>query len=134
MCVLQFCLQVGQRRNVRFPVLVDPAVVNQPDRHRVEEVQLLAARSASEDETRIFEDAKMLHHAEARHLQLGLELSERAAVTREEPIEEVTPRRISQCPEHAVVVHTKTICDLIVTCQAVCRHSIRARPFCMIVR
>ena len=75
----------------------------------------------------------MLHHAEARHLQLGLELGERAAVTREEPIEEVTPRRISQCPEHAVVVHVQTICDLMVTCQVVFRRSIRARPSCTIV-
>jgi hypothetical protein len=105
MCVLQFCFQIGQRRDVTFPVFVDPPVVNQANRHRVEEVQLLAARPPCEDETRVLEDAKMLHHAEARHLQLRLELGQRAAVTREEPVEQVTPRRVRQCPEHAVVVH-----------------------------
>ena len=105
--MLQFCLEIGERRNVTFPVFVDPTVVNQPNRHRVEEVQFLAARPASQDETGIFEDAKMLHHAEARHLQLGLELGERAAVTRVEPVEEVTARRVGQSPEHAVIVHVR---------------------------
>jgi hypothetical protein len=103
--MLQFCLEIGERRHVRFPVLVDPPVVNEADRHRVEEVQLLAARSPGEDEPRVFEDAQVLHDAEARHLQLRLELGERAAVTREEPVEQVAPRRVRQRPEHAVVVH-----------------------------
>ena len=83
-----------------------PAVVNQPDRDGVEEVQLLAPRPARDDEAGAFEDAQVLHDAEARHLQLRLELGERAAVTRKEPVEEVTAGRVSQRSEHAVVVHT----------------------------
>ena len=79
--------------------------MNQPDRDGVEKVQLLAARPARDDEAGSLEHAQVLHDAEARHLQLRLELAERAAVTREEPVEEMTAGRVSQRPEHAVVVH-----------------------------
>ena len=88
-----------------LPVLVDPPVVDQPDRHRVQEVQLLPARPAHDDETRVFEHAQVLHDAEARHLQLGLELGERAAVTRKEQVEQEATRPIGERLEHAVVVH-----------------------------
>ena len=46
----------------------------------------------------------MLHDPEARHLQVGLELGQRAAVTLEEPIEEETTRRVGKCLEHTIVV------------------------------
>ena len=87
-------------------VLVDPAVVDQPDRDRVEEVQLLPARAARDDEPPFLEHPEVLHDAEAGHLQLGLELRERAAVTFEEPVEQQPPRRIRQRLEDAVVVVT----------------------------
>ena len=47
----------------------------------------------------------MLHHAEARHLQLRLELGERSAVTLEEPVEEMAPGRVGERLEDLVVVH-----------------------------
>jgi hypothetical protein len=46
----------------------------------------------------------VLHHAEPRHLQLGLELRERSAVTLEEPVEQVPAGRVRQGLEDAVVV------------------------------
>jgi hypothetical protein len=46
----------------------------------------------------------MLHHTEAGHLQVRLELCERAAVTLVEPVEQETPSRVCQCLEHAIVV------------------------------
>ena len=47
-----------------------------------------SALPAGDDEAGVFEDPEVLHDAEARHLQLRLELGERAAVTHEEPIEQ----------------------------------------------
>jgi hypothetical protein len=67
-------------------------------------VQLLPARPAGDHETRVFEGAKVLHDAEAGHLQVGLQLGERAAVALEEPVQQVTPRRVGQRLEHPVVV------------------------------
>ena len=65
-----------------------------------------------DDEARVLEHAQVLHHAEARHLQLGLELRERAAVALEEPVEEIPARRIRKRPEDAVVVvHGRIIGD-----------------------
>ena len=57
--VLQFCLEVCERRHLTLGVLVDPPVVDQPDRHRVEEVQLLPARPARDHESCVFEDAEV---------------------------------------------------------------------------
>ena len=105
-------LEVGERRDVTLGVLRDPAVVDEPDRHRVEEVQLLPSRPAGDDEPGAFEHLQVLHHAEAGHLQLRLELGERAAVALEEPVEEVAPGRVGQGLEHAVVVlHVRMIGD-----------------------
>ncbi len=93
-------------------VLVDPPVVDQPDRHRIEEVQLLPTCFSCDHEARVFEHAQMLHDAEAGHLQLGLELGQRAAVTLEEPVEEESPRRVRECLEHeGLVRHRRRIGD-----------------------
>jgi hypothetical protein len=78
--------------------------VNQADRHRVQEVELLPARSPCDHEPRLLEDAQVLHHAEARHLELGLELCERAAVALEEPVEQKAPRGVCERLEDTVVV------------------------------
>jgi hypothetical protein len=64
---------------------------------------LLPARPAHDDEARVFEQAQVLHDPEARHLHLGLELRERAAVTRKEPIEQEAACWIGERLEHEVV-------------------------------
>ena len=69
---------------------------------------LLPALLAGNDEPRVLEHAQVLHDPEARHLQLGLELGERAAVTLEETVEQMPPRRVGECLEDAVaVVHAQ---------------------------
>jgi len=89
---------------VSFGVLVDPPIVDQPDRNRVEEVELLPTCFAGDHEARVFEHAQMLHDAETGHLQFGLELSECAAVTLEEPVQQESPRRVSERLEHEGIV------------------------------
>src|SRR5439155_11231229 len=89
-----------------------------PDRYRVEEVQLLATRPTREDEIGLFEHLEVLHDAEARHRQLGLQFGQRAAVTREEQIEQEPSAGIGERFEHPVVVrHDSKLCDQKVTCQ-----------------
>ncbi len=46
----------------------------------------------------------MLHDPEAGHVEIALQVGQRAAVALEEPVEEVTPRRVGERSEHAVVV------------------------------
>jgi hypothetical protein len=60
----------------------------------------------------------VLHDAEARRLQLGVQLGRRAAVTLEEQVEEEPPARAGERLEHEVVVHTGMIGDRLVTRQA----------------
>src|SRR4029453_9481311 len=88
-------------------VLVDPAVVDQPDRYRVEEVQLLPPRSGCDTQARPLESTQVLQHAEARHGQLGLEFGERLAVPLEQPVEQVSPRRVGERLEDGIVVHDR---------------------------
>ena len=103
--LLQFGLEVEQRADTPLGVLVDPAVVQEPDRDRVQEVELLPARAAVDDEACLLEHAQVLHDPEARHLEPALEVGERAAVALEEPVEQVPPRRVGERLEHPVVVH-----------------------------
>ena len=82
-------------------------------------MQFLPALPARDYEPCVLEDSQVLHDAEARHLQLRLELGERPPVARVQPVEQVPPRGIGERPEHAVVVfHAQTIGNLLVTCQA----------------
>jgi hypothetical protein len=104
MSVLQAPLQVRERRDVTLPVLVDPPVVDQPDGHCVQEVQLLPPRPARDHEPRVLQHAQVLHDAEARHRQLRLELGEGAPVAHEQPVEQEAPGGIGERLEHAVVV------------------------------
>ena len=76
---------------------------------RVQVMELLPPLPARGDETGLLEDSQMLHDPEAGHLQLGLELRERAAVTREEPVQEKTPSRVGERLEDLVVVHVANL-------------------------
>ena len=87
----------------------DPPVVNQPDRHRVQKMQLLPAGPARDNDAGGFEHTEMLHDAEACHRQLRFELRQRLATTRAGQIEKVATRRIRQCLEDAVVVHAPNV-------------------------
>ena len=78
--------------------------MDQPDRDRVQEVQRLPARAAADDEPRVLEHAQVLHDPEARHLELRLELGERARAVLEELVEQEPPGRICECLKDEVVV------------------------------
>src|SRR5262245_52697502 len=66
-------------------------------------MQLRPSRSPRYDDAPLFEHAQMLHHSEAGHLELGLELCQRQAVELEQAIEERAPCRIGERFEHQVV-------------------------------
>ena len=51
-------------------------------------MQFLPALPARDYEPCVLEDSQVLHDAEARHLQLRLELGQRAAVTLKEQVEQ----------------------------------------------
>jgi hypothetical protein len=75
----------------------------------------------------------VLHHPEARHVEILFQLAERAAVTHEEPVEEVSPRGIRQRLEDPIIVsHEPIIGDQMVTCQGAVTSSVgrHAAPPC----
>ena len=67
-------------------------------------MELLPALTAGDDEPRLLEHAQVLHDTEPGHVELGVELSERAAVTLVEQVEQEAPARIGQRPERGIVV------------------------------
>jgi len=99
-------LEVGHAGHPWLGILADPSVVNEADGDRVEEVQLPAPGAAGRDQVRRFQDAQMLHDAEAGHLrQCRLQRLQRLAVALEEPIEEDPPTGVGQRPEGRLVIH-----------------------------
>src|SRR5690242_4516132 len=67
---LQRLLQPSQHRGGARGVLVDPAVVDEPDRYRVEKVQLLPSRPAGDDQSRVLQHPQVLHDTEPADLHL----------------------------------------------------------------
>src|SRR5512143_983167 len=100
--LLELTLQGREPRGPRLRVLADPALVDEPDRHWVQEMELLSAPLAGDDEIRLLQHLEVLHHAEARHRQATLEGAERLPVLLEEPVEQLAPGRIAERLEHLV--------------------------------
>jgi len=109
---LQCEFEVGEGVQALRPqqvVLVDPPLVDQLDRDGVEEVQLLPPRPSGDDEARLLQHRQVLHNPEPGHVEALQQLRQRAAVTREELVQEVPAGGVGQCLEHlvvAVLVHT----------------------------
>ena len=76
--------------------------MDEPDRDRIEEMELLAATAPCGHEPRVFEHAEMLHHADARHRQSGLERAQRLAVLAEQLVEQTPSSRVGERFEHLV--------------------------------
>src|SRR5450631_3572386 len=102
--LLKFRLEIYERRDTAFRILVDPPVVNQSNRHRVEEVKLLPSRLAGEHKARVLQQAQVLHDSETCHLHLGLELGQASAVALEQLVEQVSSCRVGERPEDKVIV------------------------------
>ena len=111
----RLCLQVSldgrHRADDGLGVLADPAVVDEPDRDRVEVVPLLATVPPRRDEIRFLKDVQVPHDPEAGHRrQVGAQLSERLAIALEQPIEKEPPARVAKRPKrrcHRIVVHDR---------------------------
>ena len=97
---LQLCLEGRHGAHDRLGELADPAVVDEADRHRVQEVALLAADALGRHETRLLEDPQVLHDPEPRHRgQVPAQLTERLAIALEEPVEQDPPTGVGERPE-----------------------------------
>jgi hypothetical protein len=96
--LLDMTFQGHQGARATLGVLADPPVVDLLDRDRVEVAVLLATDASGHDEPGVLEHAKMLHHAESRHVvrEGGSELVHRLPLVREEPVEDPPPRRIGK--------------------------------------
>ena len=85
-------------------VAVEPPVMDPADRHGVEVVVPLATDLAAGHEAGRLQDAQVLHDAEPAHLrQRRLQVSQRLAITLEEPVEQRPPAGVGQRAEHLVV-------------------------------
>jgi hypothetical protein len=101
---LQGNFQAGQQGCRSLRVFVDPPVVDEADRHRVQEMEFLPARPAGDDKPGFLQHAQVLHDPEPGHRHVGFQLGERAAVTLEKPVQQETPGGVGERLEDAVVV------------------------------
>src|SRR6185369_4538368 len=100
----QSSFQICQRLQARPFELGDPALVDRLQRHRVEEVQFLAAAPDGSDEIRRLQQIQMLRHALARHVQVVAQLVERAAVVRVQQVQQFAPAGIGEGLEQQIGV------------------------------
>jgi hypothetical protein len=97
---LQEGFQVGHGTDDRLGELPDPAVVDEADRDRVQEMTLLATDLDGRHEVCLFQDAQVLHDPEAgHHGQVPAQLTERLAIALEEPVEQDPTIGIAESPE-----------------------------------
>jgi len=89
--------------------------VDEPDGHRIEEVQFLAAAAPGHHEAGLFQDLQVLHDAEPSDLKPGLQRAERLAVLAEERVQQVPSDGVGESLEYGV--HRARIGDHLVTCQ-----------------
>ena len=99
---LQSLFEVAEPRGPGLGVLAHPPVVDEPDRDRVQEMELLAASSPGDHEARLLELLQVLHHAEPRDVEPRLERAQRLAVFTEQLVEQAPPGGIGEGPEHFV--------------------------------
>jgi hypothetical protein len=65
--------------------------VDEPDRDRVQVVQLLAALAPGRDQVRLLQHPQVLHDSEARHRQPRLEGGQGLAVLLEQRVQQQAP-------------------------------------------
>jgi hypothetical protein len=90
----------AHRADNRFRELADPAVVDEPDRYRVQVMPLRAAHLARRQQARLLQHSQVPHYTESRHLrQVAAQLPERLAIALEEAVQQKPATRIAQRPE-----------------------------------
>jgi hypothetical protein len=76
--------------------------VDQPDGHRIQEVEFLAPPTAGHHQAGFLQDPEVLHHAVAGHLEAGLKGVEGLPVVPEELIQEIAAGGVGQSLEYGV--------------------------------
>ena len=92
--VLQFALEASECHGPTFSVFAHPPFVDQPDRNRVEKVQLLAPSPSGHHQPGILQQSQVLHDAEAGHRNPFLKSAQRLTILFEEGIEKISTRRV----------------------------------------
>ena len=76
--------------------------MDEPDRDRVQEVELFPPPPSGDHQAGVLELLEVLHHAEARHLETTLERAQGLTVLAEELVKQAPPGRIGKGSEHLV--------------------------------
>jgi hypothetical protein len=87
MFILQGSFQGGHRRGKWLGVLRRPALEDQPDGNRIEEVELLTTGATRRHQVGALEHSQVLHGPEAAQAALTAQLGESLAVALEEPVQ-----------------------------------------------
>src|SRR6202034_2117097 len=116
---LQPLFQTAERSRPGFGVLAHPPVVDEPDRDRVQKMQLLAPSPPRDYQACLFELLQVLHHAKASHRTTCLERVQRLPVLTEELVGEAPTSGVGEVFEH--VVHPDSIRDCLVTYRPIVR-------------
>src|SRR5262245_11961525 len=97
-------LQLRDRAQAGPLELPYPTVGDRVNRDRIDEMELLAALALRRQQVGLLEDAEMLRHRLAGHVESLAQLAQRLAVLASEAVQQLATARIRQRAEHSIVV------------------------------
>src|SRR5476651_477182 len=98
----QLALEGGERAQMAALELPDPALGDRVDRHRIDEMQLLAALAPGSNEVRLLEDPQMLGDRLACHVEPLAELDQGLSVAAVQAIEQAPAAGVGQGAENGI--------------------------------
>jgi hypothetical protein len=101
----ELLLEFGKRRQPWPFKLVDPALGNLVDRHRIDEVKLLAALPLRRNQIRLLENGEMLGDSLPRHGETVAQFEERLPVPPVQTVEQLPSASIGQSTKHRIFIH-----------------------------
>jgi hypothetical protein len=102
MFILQGSFESSHGRGEGLGVLRRPALEDQANGDRIQEMELLAPGAARGHQVRALEHAQVLHGPEAAHAAVTAQLGEGLSVAREQPVEQAPSGAVGQRLEDLV--------------------------------
>src|SRR5215831_17449597 len=97
-------LELREHTQPRPLELPYPTVGDRVDRHRIDEMELLAALALRRQQVGLLESGEMLRHRLPGHVESLAQLAQRLAVLASEAVQQLATARIRQRAEDSIVV------------------------------
>src|SRR5438270_3699479 len=100
-------LECGQCAQASLLKLADPALRNVVERHRIEEMELLAPCALPGDQVRFVQDRQVFRDRLPRHVQSPTELAQCLPVAGMQTVQQFAATGVGESAKHGIVIHSR---------------------------